>query len=58
MLNIPTYCIHNGKSCVMVWHVNKGEYVYISEKRWDKMPKEKKSEYKVSPFVADTLANS
>lgn len=40
------YCIHHGRSCVMVWNVNKGKYVYITEKRWDKMSKEDKSKYK------------
>ena len=52
------YCVHNGKSCVMVWHVNKGKYVYIAEKRWDKMTKAQKSEYKQAPFSTHTLADS
>lgn len=52
------YLIHNGKSCVMVWDVNRGKYVYITEKRWDKMTKEQKSEYKHAPFCDCTLADS
>ena len=52
------YCIHNGKSCVMIWSINNGKFVYITENRWDKMTKEQKREYKQSPFCDHTLADS
>lgn len=40
------YAIHNGKPCVMVWSVERGEYVYIPERRWEKMTKEEKQKYR------------
>lgn len=49
------YCIHNGKSCVMVYDVEKGKYVYITEKRWDKMKREDKARYKMYHTSPNTL---
>lgn len=40
------YCIHNGKSCLMVWDRERGEYVYIPEKKWDKMTTTEKHKYR------------
>lgn len=44
------YCVHNGKCCVMVYNVERGEFVYIAERRWDKMTKEQKNRYSYSPL--------
>lgn len=48
------YCIHNGKSCVMVYDIIKGEYVYIPEKKWDKLNKEQKKQFRVSHLHEET----
>ena len=43
------FCIHNGKCCVMVYAMEIGKYVYISERKWDKLPKaEKLAKYRLS----------
>ena len=43
------FCIHNGKSCVMVYDVEAGKYVYIPERKWDKLTKfEKITKYRLS----------
>lgn len=40
------YVIHKGKPCVMVWSIERGEYVYIPERRWEKMTKEDRQKYR------------
>lgn len=43
------FCIHNGKSCVMVYDVEAGKYVYIPERKWDKLTKvEKVTKYRLT----------
>ncbi len=43
------FCIHNGKPCVMVYDVEAGKYVYILERKWDKLTKfEKITKYRLT----------
>lgn len=43
------FCIHNGKCCAMVYDMEAGEYVYIPERKWDKLSKaEKLAKYRLS----------
>lgn len=39
------WCIHNGKSCVMVWHIKNCKWVYIPFKKWLSMPDHKRAAY-------------
>ena len=48
------YCIHNGKCSMMVKKKKKGEYVYITEKKWHKLTKEQKKRYKLSYLHEET----
>lgn len=36
------WCVHKDKVCIMVWDIEKGKYVYIPEKKWNRIKKEEK----------------
>ena len=48
------YCVHNGISCVMVYDTEKGKYVYIPEKKWDKLSKDQRKQFKISHLHDET----
>ena len=48
------YCIHNGKTCLMVYDTEKGKYVYIPERKWDRLNKDQKKQFRISHLHEET----
>ena len=48
------YCVRNGVSCVMVYDTEKGKYVYIHEKKWDKLSKDQRKIFRISHLHDET----
>jgi len=48
------YCVHNGISSVMVYDTVKGKYVYIPEKKWDKLNKDQRKQFRISHLHEET----
>ena len=48
------YCIHNGKTCLMVYDTVKGKYVYIPEKKWDRLNKDQRKQFRISHLHEET----
>lgn len=49
------YCIHNGKPCLMVYDTEKGKYVYIPERKWDKLNHEEKARYRETHWYNEPI---
>ena len=48
------YCVHNGIPSVMVYDTVKGEYVYIPERKWDRLNKDQKKQFRISHLHEET----
>ena len=48
------YCVHNGIASVMVYDTVKGEYVYIPERKWDRLNKDQKKQFRISHLHEET----